>query len=318
MGKLLVLFVVGVLNVQALDFNYQLTGSNESILILESVNLSSSIPNGSVIGSFYVNNQGKTSCAGSVVWTSNISLGFPIWGSGNSFDKGFTEGEEILWYIQCPSGVQYKLAMSYGDTNNHNKYYTNSFRVINGIAISDEVVSDIYQPLTDGSAIYGCLDGSYTEYNQNATVSDGTCSVTWEYLYNNVRQNNLVLQEEISSLELVTNQANYLYQTQLLENIELQNIINQLESSNSEKEPIYVDMNIGWNLIGFTQAESMEVSASIASILESVELIKDNEGNAFWVEYNFNGIGYFTPGMGYQVKLNEFVNDFSFPNISGQ
>jgi len=52
MGKLLVLFVVGVLNVQALDFNYQLTGSNESILILESVNLSSSIPNGSVIGSF--------------------------------------------------------------------------------------------------------------------------------------------------------------------------------------------------------------------------------------------------------------------------
>ena len=122
-------FVVGILNVHALDFNYQLTGSNESILILETVNLSSPIPNGSIIGAFYLNNQGKKTCAGSVQWTSNISIGFPIWGAGNSFDKGFSEGENISWYVQFPSGEQYTLLVSYGDSINHNKYYTNSFNL---------------------------------------------------------------------------------------------------------------------------------------------------------------------------------------------
>ncbi len=318
MGKLLVLFVVGILNVHALDFNYQLTGSNVSILILESVNLSSPIPQGSLIGAFYIDNQGEKACASSVMWTANTSIGFPIWGAGNSFDKGFSEGEEILWFIKFPSGALHKLTISYGDDDNHNKYFTNTFRVIDAITINSELAPEVYQPTQDGSVVYGCLDSSFTEYDYNATVSNGTCSVSWEYLYNTVRQNNLALHQEIQNLELVSNQANYLYQTQLIENIALQNTINQLESIAAEVDPIYIDMNQGWNLVGFTQTESMDVEASIASISESVDLIKDNDGNAFWVEYNFNGIGDFIPGMGYQVKLIEAVDDFTFPDVSGQ
>ena len=44
-------------------------------------------------------------------------------------------------------------------------------------------------------------------------------------------------------------------------------------------------------MIGFTQVEPMEVSASIATISEDVDLIKDNDGNAYWPIYGFNGIG---------------------------
>ena len=71
-------------------------------------------------------------------------------------------------------------------------------------------------------------------------------------------------------------------------------------------------------MIGFTQVEPMEVSASIATISEDVDLIKDNDGNAYWPIYGFNGIGDFTPGMGYQMKLNTNVDNFYFPNVFGQ
>ena len=114
------------------------------------------------------------------------------------------------------------------------------------------------------------------------------------------------------------NQATYLYQTQILENIELQNTISDLESIVNESVQISINMNEGWNMVGFTQSSPMDVAGSVAAISESVSLIKDNEGNAFWSEYNFNGIGEFVPGMGYQVKLVESVSNFSFPNISGQ
>ena len=318
MKKVFMYFLVGALSVEAVNFNYQLTGANESILILESTTLSIPIPDASIIGAFYTNNIGDFICAGNANWSNSASVGFPIWGSGGVFDEGFSEGEEIIWFVEFPSGEQYELIMSYGDANGNNQYYTNSFRWINSITVIQESTCDTNPELCDGSNVYGCVDPSYSEYNPYTTSSDGSCSLTWEYLYSSIHQSNLELQNQITSLELITNQANYLYQTQLLENLALQNTITYLESQNYTLEPIYVEMNIGWNLIGFTQTESMEVSASIASIYESVDLIKDNDGNAFWVEYNFNGIGDFIPGMGYQVKLNEPVGDFTFPNVSGQ
>ena len=318
MKRVFVCFLVGALSVEAVDFNYQLTGANESILILESATLNLPIPEGSVLGAFYTNDFGVLICAGTANWTNSSSVGFPIWGSGGVFDEGFSEGEEITWFVEHPSGAQFELIMSYGDANGNNQYYTNSFRWINSITVIEDVNCDLQPELCSGSSIYGCLDAAYSEYNPLATQSNGTCNLTWEYLYSSIHLSNLELQSEILSLELVTNQAIYLYQTQILENISLQNIINQLESNSLEVDPIYIDMNEGWNMIGFTQGTSMDVTGSIASISESVSLIKDNDGNAFWAEYNFNGIGEFIPGMGYQVKLYEAVSDFYFPNISGQ
>tara|TARA_B100000767_G_scaffold274079_1_gene306030 strand:- start:1039 stop:2385 length:1347 start_codon:yes stop_codon:yes gene_type:complete len=41
-----------------------------------------------------------------------------------------------------------------------------------------------------------------------------------------------------------------------------------------------------------------------------VLLIKDNNGSVYLPEFNFNGIGDFTPGYGYQLKLSEPIEDF--------
>jgi hypothetical protein len=42
--------------------------------------------------------------------------------------------------------------------------------------------------------------------------------------------------------------------------------------------------------------------------------MKDKNGNQYWPEYNFNSIGNFIPGAGYQIKVtNNFT--ISFPNF---
>ena len=320
MKRVFVCFILGGLSIEAVDFNYQLTGSNESILIIETVILSSPIPDESLIGAFYVDDFGNYQCAGNAIWNNNSSIGFPIWGAGDVFDEGFAEGEEITWFVAFPSGEQYELIVSYGDSNGHNQYFTNSFRWINSIdiiLIGDDIC-ELNPGICNESTIYGCTNPAYFEYNLEATQNNGSCLNTWQDLYNSMHQVNVDLQQEIESLELITSQANYLYQTQVVENVILQNTINQLEESTYTENQIYVSLSDGWNIIGFTQVEPMEVSVSIAAISEDVELIKDNDGNAYWPAYGFNGIGNFIPGMGYQMKLNTDVDNFYFPNVFGQ
>jgi len=35
-------------------------------------------------------------------------------------------------------------------------------------------------------------------------------------------------------------------------------------------------------------------------------------GTSYLPEFNFNGVGSLTPGMGYQIKLSEQINQFNF------
>ena len=37
---------------------------------------------------------------------------------------------------------------------------------------------------------------------------------------------------------------------------------------------------------------------------------KDNNGNVYMPQFNFNGIGSLSPGYGYQIKLSESIEQF--------
>ena len=64
-------------------------------------------------------------------------------------------------------------------------------------------------------------------------------------------------------------------------------------------ETIYVDLNNGWNMIGYTLSFYQDVVATLASIESNIQIIKNNDGNAYLPEWGFNGIGDFIPGQGY-------------------
>ena len=76
--------------------------------------------------------------------------------------------------------------------------------------------------------------------------------------------------------------------------------------------PVNISLSEGWNNIGYTLKDPMNVAAALYPIHQNIEVIKDNEGRVYIPQFAFNGIGDFTPGYGYQTKMNSAVASFSF------
>ena len=83
-------------------------------------------------------------------------------------------------------------------------------------------------------------------------------------------------------------------------------------------EPIYIDLLEGWNIMGYTLPNPQDVAATLAPIVSNVQIVKNNSAAVYWPEYAFNGIGDFIPGQGYQIRMTNALNSFTFPDVGGQ
>ena len=78
-----------------------------------------------------------------------------------------------------------------------------------------------------------------------------------------------------------------------------------------------ISLEMGWNMIGFTCIEPMNVATALVPIETNVLIVKDNAGNVYLPEFGFNGIESFKYGFGYQLKINEPIAEFEIcPLIS--
>ena len=75
-----------------------------------------------------------------------------------------------------------------------------------------------------------------------------------------------------------------------------------------------ISLEMGWNMIGFTCIEPMNVATALVPIETNVIIVKDNAGNVYLPEFGFNGIESFKYGFGYQIKLLDSIADFSLCN----
>ena len=143
------------------------------------------------------------------------------------------------------------------------------------------------------SGIMGCTDSSYAEYNSLASCElTGSCINTVHDAYYNLLQSSEVTNSNFSLLQTQT--------------LDLLSLIDSLAS------PVVIDLIEGWNLIGYTEKTPILVDVALEDIVESVYLMKNNNAEVFWPEYDFNGIGELLPGQGYQIKMNESIESFTF------
>ena len=68
----------------------------------------------------------------------------------------------------------------------------------------------------------------------------------------------------------------------------------------------------GWNMFGYGCPEPDDVAEVLSAHTDKIIIVKNNSGDAYLTEYSFNGIGDFLPGQGYQIKLIETIEGFSF------
>tara|TARA_B000000565_G_scaffold138397_1_gene104472 strand:+ start:72 stop:1721 length:1650 start_codon:yes stop_codon:yes gene_type:complete len=86
-------------------------------------------------------------------------------------------------------------------------------------------------------------------------------------------------------------------------------IISQLNQS-FDPWNISINLNEGWNMFGYGCPSSMDVAEGLSNYTESIIITKDINGAVFMPEFVYNGIGEFTPGLGYQIKLTEVIEGF--------
>jgi len=100
----------------------------------------------------------------------------------------------------------------------------------------------------------------------------------------------------------------------------INNVFTQLEASNPEIE---INLLSGWNMIGYPCSQEIIASEAFSSIINDINIVKDNNGNVFMPEFGFNGIGFLEGGQGYQIKMSNAEYGFSFcesinlPHIEG-
>ena len=83
-------------------------------------------------------------------------------------------------------------------------------------------------------------------------------------------------------------------------------------------DPIYIDILEGWNILGYTLPFGQDVAATVADIVDNIEIIKNNDAQVYWPAFGFNGIGDFIPGQGYQMKTTAPIDQYTWPNVDGQ
>ena len=86
-------------------------------------------------------------------------------------------------------------------------------------------------------------------------------------------------------------------------------------SLNHYSNPITIDLQQGWNMIGFQWQNSQDVALSLAELGNSLHLIKNNNAAVYWPEFGFNSLGTVEPGQGYQVRMYYSYPGFQFPEL---
>ena len=64
-------------------------------------------------------------------------------------------------------------------------------------------------------------------------------------------------------------------------------------------------------MFGYGCPQPMDVAEGLSSYTDLIVITKDNIGAVYMPEFSFNGIGSFTPGYGYQIKISEAIEGFS-------
>lgn len=154
----------------------------------------------------------------------------------------------------------------------------------------------------DENEISGCKDEDYVEYNPSVTENDdGSCITTWEEGYNNLEieisnQSSQISDLQIEKSTIESELSDVSYQLDTMTNAY------QILLESPQCEEIIIDIKEGWNMFGYTSSKVLDIGAVMSEFDDYIFMIKDNNGRQYWPENDYNGIGDFIPGNGYQIK----------------
>jgi murein tripeptide amidase MpaA len=188
----------------------------------------------------------------------------------------------------------------------------------------------------------GCTDPNALNYNPEATLDDGSCEVNssdgyqtialpqgWcifsTYVHPDSPSMEQLLAPVVHSLIIAKNGLGLAY----LPDWDFNGIGNLVDGQAYQlklgsagdltimgtkimPETFVMNLNEGWNMFAYLRDSSADLTEMLASIQDQIIVVKAYDGSAYLPDWDYNGIGNFQPGEGYQIKVNTAVN-FSYP-----
>ena len=158
-------------------------------------------------------------------------------------------------------------------------------------------VDAVQEQLNNANNQISILSADNNQLEQDLSIALANVDVTQEQL-NSANANLANAQMEIADLQMQLEEA--------------------LANTGGSCDPIYVDLLQGWNIIGYTLPFTQDVAATMSDVVEQVQIVKNNAAEVYWPEYGFNGIGDYIPGQGYQIRMHNALNGYTFPDVGGQ
>ena len=242
------------------------------------------------IGAFYPNDFGGLSCGGFTEWNGG-PYSLAVFSDDLSTEEkdGFSNGDQIIW-------------LAYSSDNNSN--YMASATYISGSDLfssnSINLISN-FNILNDTLSIYGCTNEVAINYNEFSFIDDSSCIMPSELTITELNDSIVSLLSLVDTLNAELEEVLLQNPTEIISTLEL-----ALEAWN-----VSIDLAAGWNMFGYGCPSPIDVVEGLSNHTESVILVKNNNGDAYLPEWNFNGIGDLIPGFGYQIKLTEAIEGFS-------
>jgi hypothetical protein len=264
------------------------------------------------------------------------------------WDTSLSE-QDVYSYSQCSYLITDSEPIAYWDFNEGEEetilYDLGAAQIngtIHGATYSEDVPeNNCVEGCTEGSAfnynpeanvnddscypvIYGCLDVNAYNFDQTANTDDGSCEYSGCMNSDAINFDEIVTIDDEQSCIYSQDYVHGLWNEVddgIIENEYLQEEYNgyqeQATTSLSSLQQALdtwnttIDLSAGWNMFGYGCPSPIDVIEGLSNHTESILITKDNNGAVYMPEWGFNGIGDFTPGFGYQIKVTEAIEGFS-------
>ena len=295
---------VASITTPAPTWNYDITSGNHTIALsyLDPYIDGEPIENGDWFGVFYEDDNGNLTCGGMRMWTGENEA-MTAWIDDSTTDEkdGFSLDEDFTWKIW--------------DYSTGEEFFTNAIYVavmpnqgefaVNGLSAVESFSTNLNQSIviSDGwSIISTYIDpedpnmvsvfSSITDDGNLVIVKDQSGYVYWpEFNLNNIG-------------DITIGQG---YQIKANSNDEI--VISGMLSQHASSIPLS-----GWSILGYLHREPADAVYLMSPQVDYITIVKDEDGNVYWPEFNLNSIGDMQPGKGYQIKTSNDIT-FQYPDL---
>ena len=281
-------------------FNYELTGSNHTIVCPENMEFllfDGPISNFDVIGVFYQNDLGEDQCAGYIVWDGTINS-IAAQGDDLTTDEidGFGSGVSFKFKVwDYSESLLIDCMIEFDDELPNQQYFSPN-------GISAITVGRAYIPITSQEII---LPEGWSIFSTYLNLDNMDISVA----LNSIEDQLVIVKDYLGMAYLLEWNYNgigdiilgHAYQIKVN-----QESVIEFEGDYTFPNEVSIVLPSGWSLLGYLRTNPANCIAIFESISDQIELVKDYLGNAYLPNWNFNGIGDLEAGQGYQIKMNSY------------